>query len=117
MGKELVEEHGVLPPPSYYYPALNSKDYFDRLYNDENEIVVAPALNSTTNVMMPFNYDEYSEFSQNFDVKGLTGELRNNDIGLKKDIHKLHDFVAPKDLNRTESDDKYNPFRWKKVEN
>ena len=117
MGKELIEEHGVLPPPSYYYPALNSKDYFDRLYNNENEIIVAPSLNSTTNVMMPFNYDEYSEFSQNFDVKGSTGELRNDDIGLKKNIHKLHDFVAPKDLNRSEIDDQYNSFRWKKVEN
>lgn len=117
MGKELIEEQGVLPPPSYYYPALNSKDYFDRLYNNENEIIVAPSLNSTTNVMMPFNYDEFSEFSQNFDVKGLTGELRNDDIGLKKNIHKLHDFVAPKDLNRSEIDDQYNSFRWKKVEN
>ena len=117
MGIELVEEQGILPPPSYYYPSLNSKDYFDRLYNNENEIIVAPPLNSTTSSMMPFNYDEYSEFSQNFDLKGLTGELRNDDIGLKKDIHKLHDFVAPKDLNRSEIDDKYNSFRWKKVEN
>ena len=117
MGMELIEEHGILPPPSYYYPSLNSKDYFDRLYNNENEIIVAPPLNSITSSMMPFNYDEYSEFSQNFDVKGLTGELRNNDIGLKKNIHKLHDFVAPKDLNRSEIDDQYNSFRWKKVEN
>ena len=30
---------------------------------------------------------------------------------------KLHDFVAPKDLNRSEIDDQYNSFRWKKVEN
>lgn len=118
MGVELIEEQGILPPPGYYYPPLNSKDYFDKLYNnDTDEISIAPPLNSTTNVMMPFNYDEYSEFSQNFDVKGLTGELRNDDIGIKKNIHTLHDFVAPKDMNFNENSNVHNKFRWKKVEN
>ena len=31
MGKELIEEHGVLPPPSYYYPPLKAEDYFNKI--------------------------------------------------------------------------------------
>ena len=116
MGKELIEETGVLPPPSYYYPALNSKDYFDKMYNDINEFQVAPPLNSQTGPMLGYNYNEYSEFSQNFDINGSTGVLRNKDIALKKDAKKLHNYINPKDSNMLNEDSENQIYRIKNVE-
>ena len=115
-GIELVEEHGVLPPPSYYYPPLNAKDYYDKLY-DESEISIAPPLNSITSSMQPYNADEYAEFSQNFDVKGSTGELRNDDIAIKKNTQFVNDYVNGYDSFRIKETKEYNKFRRKKVEN
>ena len=116
MGKELTEEHGVLPPPNYYYPALNAKDYFDKMYNEVNEFSSAPALNSNTGPMVGYNYNEYSEFSQNSDLYGSTGKLRNKDIALKKDAKKLRDYVEPKDSNSLNIDKENEIYRIKNVE-
>jgi hypothetical protein len=115
-GKELIEENGVLPPPSYYYPALNSEDYFDKMYSDTNEFQIAPPLNSQTSSMMGYNYNEYSEFSQNFDVNGTTGTIRNTDIALKKDAKKLYNYVSPKDSTRLNEDNENEIYRIKNVE-
>ena len=117
MGTELVEEAGVLPPPSYHYPPLNAIDYFDKLYNPENEINIAPPINSITSSMLPYNADEYIEFTQNLDVYGSTGELRNDDIGLKKNVNFVNDFVNGHDSFRHKNTAFYNTFRRKKVEN
>jgi hypothetical protein len=38
MGKKLVYEEGVLPPPAYYYPPLTSEDYFDKMYNNDEQL-------------------------------------------------------------------------------
>jgi hypothetical protein len=116
MGTELVEEAGVLPPPSYYYPPLNAIDYFDKLYNTENEINIAPPINSITSSMLPYNADEYIEFTQNLDVYGSTGELRNDDIGLKKNVNYVNEFVNGQDSFRHKNSAFYNTFRRKKVE-
>ena len=116
IGKELVEETGVLPPPSYYYPALNSKDYFDKMYTDTNEFQTAPPLNSQTGPMLGYNYNEYSEFSQNFDLNGSTGVIRNTDIALKKDTKKLYEYINPKDSNRLNEDKENEIYRIKNVE-
>ena len=48
LGKELKEEQGVLPPPGYYFPPMNAEDYFNTLYNNQNEFNLASQLNSTT---------------------------------------------------------------------
>ena len=115
-GKELIEEHGVLPPPSYYYPALNSEDYFDKMYSNTNEFQIAPALNSQTGPMLGYNYNEYSEFSQNLDVNGSTGTLRNTDISLKKDAKKLYNYINSKDSQRLNEDKENEIYRIKNVE-
>jgi len=116
IGKELIEEHGVLPPPGYYYPALNSEDYFDKMYSDTNEFKIASPLNSQTGPMLGYNYNEYSEFSQNLDIKGSTGTLRNTDIAFKKNAKKLYNYVSPKDSTRLNEDNENEIYRIKNVE-
>jgi hypothetical protein len=115
-GKELVEEHGILPPPSYNYPPLNSEDYFNKMYTEANEYNIAPPLNSNTASMIGYNYDQYSEFSQNTDLYGSTGKITNTDIALKKDTKKLYNFINPVDSNNINIDNQYESYRLKKVE-
>jgi hypothetical protein len=99
-GIELIEEEGILPPPGYYYPKLSAEDYFQKMYNNEtNEFSTAPPLNSNTASMVGYNYNDYSEFSQNSNLYGSTGQIRNSDIALKNNAKKLRDYVQPKDSN------------------
>jgi hypothetical protein len=116
LGKELVEEHGILPPPGYHYSPLNAKEYFEKIYSETNEFNIAPPLNSNTGSMLGYNYNDYSEFSQNADLYGSTGKIRNTDIGIKKNTKKLYEFVNPKDSSFMEETDKYNIYRMKNIE-
>lgn len=109
-GKILIEEEGILPPPSYYYPSLNAENYFDKMYNNINEFNIASPLNNDTGPMIGYNYDEYSEFSQNADLYGSGGAIRNKDISKKKNAKKLREFVQPQDshfINKTDENDIY----------
>ncbi len=115
-GITLVEEEGVLPPPGYYFPPKDAKDYFDQLYNKDNGFNVAAPLNSNTSSMLGANCDDYSEFTQNFDVYGTTGELRNPDIWEKKTAKELYEYTFPKDSNFLNETEEYNKYRIKKVE-
>ena len=116
IGIELVEEEGVLPPPSYYYPPLNAKDYFDKMYNDTNEFNIAGPLNSITGPMVGYNCDEYSEFSQNLDMNGASGTLRNDDIVKKKNAKKLYNYIFPKDSNSLNINNENEIYHIKNVE-
>jgi len=116
LGKELIEEEGILPPPGYNYPPLNSKDYFDKIYNSTNEFQIASPLNSQTGPMIGYNYDEYSEFSQNFNINGTTGIIQNKDISLKKNIKELHNYIDSKDSTRIDDDNKNEIYRIKNIE-
>ena len=116
MGIELVYEEGVLPPPAYNYPPMRAEDYFDKMYNSKNEFNIAGPLNSQTGPMVGYNYNEYSEFSQNMDVYGTSGEIRNPDIAIKKNARQLRDFVEPKDSYFIKETDENNIYRIKKNE-
>jgi len=117
MGKELIVEEGILPPPGYYFPKMNAEDYFDKMYNDEtNEFSIAPPLNSNTASMLGYNCDDYSEFSQNLDLYGSTGKLRNPDIGKKKNAKKLYNYIAPKDSNSININNENEIYHIKNVE-
>jgi hypothetical protein len=115
-GKKLIEEEGILPPPSYYYPPLNAKDYFEKMYNEINEFNIAPPLNSNTGPMLGYNYNDYSEFTQNMDLYGSTGTIRNKDIKLKKNAKKLYNYINPKDSNSLNIDNENEIYRIKNVE-
>lgn len=116
MGKNLVEEEGILPPPGYVFPPKNSEDYFNKMYNNSNEFKIASSLNSTTGPMLGYNYNDYSEFVQNMDVKGLSGELKNPDIGIKKNAKKLYNYINPQDSNFINMDNENQIYRMKNVE-
>lgn len=117
MGKELVQEEGILPPPGYTFPPLNASDYFNKMYNNKtNEFKVAAPLNSTTAPMLGYNYNEYSEFVQNMDLYGWSGEIRNPDIGLKKNAKKLYNYINPQDSNSINIDNDNQIYRMKNVE-
>jgi len=115
-GIKLIYEEGVLPPPAYNYPPMSAEDYFDKMYNVKNEFNIAGPLNSQTGPMIGYNYDEYSEFSQNADVYGTSGENRNPDIGIKKNARQLKDFVESKDSYFMKETDENNIYRIKKNE-
>ena len=115
-GIELIEEEGILPPPGYYYPALNAKDYFDKMYNETNEFNIAAPLNSVTGPMLGYNCNDYSEFSQNSDVYGQSGTIRNEDIYKKKNAKKLYDYINPKDSNSLNINAKNEIYHIKNVE-
>ncbi len=87
------------------------------MYNTKsNEIAFAPKLNSTTGVLMGANYNQYSEFSQNFNVYGSTGEIVNPDISYKKNAKDLDNIIIPKDSNDMELEKKYKPYFVKNIE-
>ena len=117
MGKKLIPETGVCPPPAYYYPPLDAEQYFNKMYNiDSNEFNIAGPLNSITGPMLGYNYNDYSEFSQNNKLYGVSGDLRNPDIPLKVNAKKLYDNINPKDSNNLEIEKKYEIYHIKDVE-
>jgi hypothetical protein len=116
-GIPLIQENGVCPPPSSTFPPLDAETYFKNMYDvKSNEIAFAPQLNSTTSVLVGSNYNQYSEFSQNFDVYGSSGEIRNPDIAYKMNAKKLDNIIIPKDSNDLELEQKFKPFFVKNIE-
>jgi hypothetical protein len=116
LGKELVQEEGVLPPPGYYFPSTNAKDYFNKLYNETNEFNIAFPLNSSSGPLVGYNYNNYTEFVQNSDLYGRSGKLRNDDIGLKKNARELYNYVNPRNSNNIDIDNENEIYRIKKNE-
>jgi hypothetical protein len=116
MGKELKEEQGVCPPPAYYHPPMNAENYFEKMYDNMNEFQIAESLNSTTGPMLGYNYNNYSEFTQNRDVYGMDGEIRNPDIGHKRTAREVDDYIIPHDSQNLEIEKAYKPYHVKKVE-
>ncbi len=112
----LEEIKGVCPPPGYENSPLESEKYFDKLYNINNEFNIACSLNSQTGPIMAYNNEDYSEFSQNYDVKGTSGTLRNCDIASKKKAKIVSEYIIPKDSNHIESVEKNEKYYEKNVE-
>lgn len=112
----LEEIKGVCPPPSYENSPLESNKYFDKLYNVNHEFRINNNLNSQTGPIMAYNSEEYSDFSQNFDVKGSTSQNRNCDIGVKKNVKELHDYISPKDSNNLENTENNKKYYQKSIE-
>lgn len=100
----LEEIKGVCPPPGYINSPLESEKYFDKLYTINNEFNIASSLNSQTGPILAYNSEDYSEFSQNQDVKGNSGTIRNCDINKKKNAKSLNEYVFPKDSNHLDND-------------
>lgn len=94
------------PPPSKKLTPLNADDYFNRMYTKPPTIPdktltytinedVRVAANQGTSGIMPRNYDDYGDFSQNFDVMGSTGYIYNPELADKTDPYFLRNMVGP----------------------
>ena len=116
LGKELIEEEGITPPPGYYFPSMNAKDYFDKMYNNKQEFNIASPLNSTTGPMLGYNYKDYSDFVYDMNINGNSGEIRNPDIGLKKNAKQLYNYINPRDSNSINIDSENEIYRIKNIE-
>jgi hypothetical protein len=86
--------HGKVPPPAKRVPPINADNYFNNLYQD-NQKSFADNLNSTTSSIMGFNYKDYTDFGDNFDVYGKSGKIFNDELGIKTDPKVLQKFIGP----------------------
>jgi hypothetical protein len=116
-GIPLVKEDGICPPPAQYFPPMDSEKYFKNMYDAKtHEIAFAPKLNSNTSSLVGANYNQYSEFSQNFDLYGSTGSIVNPDIAYKKNAKDLDNIIKPKNGNDLDNEKKYKPYFVKNIE-
>jgi hypothetical protein len=94
------------PPPSKRLTPLNADDYFNSMYTKPPTIPnktltytinedVRVSSNLGTSGIMPSNYDDYGDFSQNFDVKGSTGYIYSNELADKTDPYFLRNMIGP----------------------
>lgn len=64
-------------PSSKKSPPLNSQEYFDKLYDLSGQVNWRLPLNMDTNGLLGYNFNDYSEFGQNFDQMGISSLLSN----------------------------------------
>jgi hypothetical protein len=94
------------PPPAKRLTPLNADDYFNSMYTKPPTIPnksltytinedVRVAANQGSSGIMPRNYDDYGDFSQNFDVKGTTGYVYNPELADKTDPYFLRNMIGP----------------------
>jgi len=94
------------PPPAKRLTPLNADDYFNSMYAKPPTIPnktltytinedVRVAANLGTSGIMPRNYEDYGDFSQNFDVKGSTGYVYSNELADKTDPFFLRNIIGP----------------------
>ena len=112
----LEEIKNICPPPGYENSPLEAEKYYEQLYNTNHEFKIASSLNSQTGPIMAYNNEDYGEFYQNFDVKGTSSKNRNCDIGLKKNVKELNEFISPQDSNNIDDTNKYKKYYQKNVE-
>lgn len=105
--KEIKYEKDRTPPPSKKLTPLNSENYFTQMYSNpptmvqddfrrvEGEVRVSTNQGSITNGLLPYNYEKYGNFKQNFDVLGLNGKIYNEKMADKTDPYFLGAMVGP----------------------
>ena len=99
---ELEYKYGVTPPSSKFIPPLNSDNYFNNMYSSPPTIKehkqperLSSNQGSITNSLIPYNYSNYSNFPQNFDVYGGSGIITNPLLYRKINPKTLQKFVGP----------------------
>jgi hypothetical protein len=94
------------PPPAKRLTPLNADNYFNSMYTKPPTIPnqsltytinedVRVAANQGSSGIMPRNYDDYGDFSQNFDVRGTTGYVYNPELADKTDPYFLRNMIGP----------------------
>jgi len=104
---EIKYEKDRNPPPSKKLTPLNSENYFTQMYSNpptmvqndfrrvEGEVRVSTNQGSITNGLLPYNFEQYGDFKQNFDVLGQSGKIYNEKMADKTDPYFLGAFVGP----------------------
>ena len=104
---EIKYEKDRTPPPSKKLTPLNSENYFTQMYSNpptmvqndfrrvEGEVRVSTNQGSITNGLLPYNFEQYGDFKQNFDVLGQSGKIYNEKMADKTDPYFLGAFVGP----------------------
>jgi len=104
-------EEGRVPPPAKKLPPLNEHAYFINMYTSnptqldplftqsrDAEVRMASNLGDPHNGIMAFNYNDYTTFSQNFNVMGNTQNIYNPELAEKTDPYFLQKFTGPVSL-------------------
>ena len=104
---EIKYEKDRTPPPSKKLTPLNSENYFTQMYSEpptmvqsdfrrvEGEVRVSTNQGSITNGLLPYNFEKYGDFKQNFDVLGQSGKIYNEKMADKTDPYFLGAMVGP----------------------
>ena len=104
---EIKYEKDRTPPPSKKLTPLNSENYFTQMYSEpptmvqsdfrrvEGEVRVSTNQGSITNGLLPYNFGQYGDFKQNFDVLGQSGKIYNEKMADKTDPYFLGAMVGP----------------------
>ena len=104
---EIKYEKDRTPPPSKKLTPLNSENYFTQMYSNpptmvqndfrrvEGEVRVSTNQGSITNGLLPYNFEQYGDFKQNFDVLGQSGKIYNEKMADKTDPYLLGAMVGP----------------------
>jgi len=104
---EIKYEKDRTPPPSKKLTPLNSENYFTQMYSNpptmvqndfrrvEGEVRVSTNQGSITNGLLPYNFEKYGDFKQNFDVLGQNGKIYNEKLADKTDPYFLGAMIGP----------------------
>ncbi len=104
---EIKYEKDRTPPPSKKLTPLNSENYFTQMYSNpptmvqsdlrrvEGEVRVSTNQGSITNGLLPYNFEKYGDFKQNFDVLGQNGKIYNEILADKTDPYFLGAMIGP----------------------
>jgi len=104
---EIKYEKDRIPPPSKKLTPLNSENYFTQMYSNpptmvqndfrrvEGEVRVSTNQGSITNGLLPYNFEKYGDFKQNFDVLGQNGKIYNEKLADKTDPYFLGAMIGP----------------------
>lgn len=95
VGIKLEYVKGECPPETRIMPPLKSTDYFNKMYNNQGQLNIAPPLNSITDSMFGYNFADYVDFQQNMDLYGASGRIVNPELYKKKPAKLLEWWLRP----------------------
>lgn len=93
-------------PSAKEAPPLTSEQYFEKMYDLAGQVNWRTPLNMDTNGLVGYNYNDYSEFNQNFDQLGSSGIASNPSSLPIKHSAKVVDNMVRRPINTTQIDNK-----------
>ena len=101
-------KENITPPPAKRLPPLVTDDYFLNMYTQNptqpdpmftqtinQDTKVASNLGDPSNGIIAYNYNQYPDFKQNFNVMGNSQHIYNNELAFKTDPFFLKKYLGP----------------------